>query len=65
MLSECLLDKEKVKPALDSFENTMGGNLEGKITIDEFLQIHREISMIVPNDETFVQSIESNWGVRE
>ena len=55
VLSESLVNKDAVQPTLDAFEETANGNLDGKVTIDEFLQTHREISMIIPNDDTFVK----------
>ena len=65
VLSESLVNKAALQPTLESFEGTANGDLEGKVSIDEFLQTHREISMIIPNDETFVKLISDNWGVSE
>ena len=50
---------------MEAFDGTMGGNLEGKVSIDEFLLVHRELAMIIPNDETFVGYCESYWGISE
>ena len=65
VLSECLVNKDHVQPTLEAFEGTANGNLEGKVSVDEFLQTHRELAMIIPNDETFVKYLEDVWGVSE
>jgi len=65
VLSESLVNKAAVQPTLEAFEWTANGDLEGKVSIDEFLQTHREISMIIPNDESFVKFLSDNWGVSE
>ena len=65
VLSESLVNKAAVQPTMEAFEGTANGDLEGKVSIDEFLQTHREISMIIPNDESFVKLLSDNWGVSE
>ena len=65
VLSESLVNKAAVQPTLEAFEGTANGDLEGKVSIDEFLQTHREISMIIPNDESFVKFLSDNWGASE
>lgn len=32
-----------------------------KVTCDDFIQYYREVSMQIPNDDYFVQKIESTW----
>ena len=32
-----------------------------KVTVDDFLQHYREVAMQIPNDDYFVQKIESTW----
>ena len=54
-------DPAKLDGALNLFAGTKGGNLEGKISIDEFLQYHRELAMTIPNDEYFARAIESTF----
>ena len=65
ILSDKLINKAAVEPTLNAFEGTAGGKLDGKVSVDEFLQTNREISMIVANDDTFVKYSEDNWPVKE
>jgi len=40
--------------------------LEGKISIDSWIQFHRELATVLPNDDTFVSMIVKNWkGISE
>jgi len=37
------------------------GNNDGKVTLDEFLDYYRDLSMSIPSDEYFVAMMESTW----
>ena len=40
--------------------------MEGKISVDSWIQVHRELATILPNDDTFVSMIVKNWkGISE
>lgn len=60
-ISDNLKDPSKLDDALNLFPETAGGNLEGKVSFDDFLQYHRELAMKVPNDEYFVKAVEGFW----
>ena len=46
---------------LNLFPGTKGGNLEGKISVDEFLQYRRELAMAIPSDEYFAKAAEKTF----
>ena len=43
----------------------MRGNNDGKVTLDEFMDYYRDLSMSMPSDEYFVQMMESTCQVPE
>ena len=45
---------------LNQFDGARGNN-DGKVTLDEFLDYYRDLSMSIPSDEYFVQMMESTW----
>ena len=45
---------------LNQFDGARGNN-DGKITLDEFVDYYRDLSMSLPSDEYFVQMMESTW----
>jgi hypothetical protein len=65
-VADNLIDQSKLDKVLNNFEGTKGCNLEGKISCDSWIQFHRELSTILPNDDTFVGMIVKNWkGISE
>jgi len=49
---------------LNQFDGARGNN-DGKVTLDEFMDYYRDLSMSLPSDEYFVQMMESTWQVPE
>lgn len=49
---------------LNQFDGQRGNN-DGKVTLDEFMDYYRDLSMSMPSDEYFVQMMESTWQVPE
>lgn len=45
---------------LNQFDGARGNN-DGKVTLDEFLDYYKDLSMSLPSDEYFVQMMESTW----
>merc|ERR1740130_2012040 len=45
---------------LNQFDGARGNN-DGKVTLDEFMDYYRDLSMSMPSDEYFVQMMESTW----
>ena len=45
---------------LNQFDGARGNN-DGKVTLDEFLDYYRDLSMSIPSDEYFVAMMESTW----
>ena len=45
---------------LNQFDGARGNN-DGKVTLDEFVDYYRDLSMSLPSDEYFVQMMESTW----
>lgn len=49
---------------LQSFEGA-AGNRDGKISLPEFLDYYTDVSMTVPSDDFFVESVGSAWCITE
>jgi len=49
---------------LNQFDGPRGNN-DGIVTHDEFLDYYRDISMVCPSEDYFVQMMESTWQVPE
>ena len=54
-----------MKGVLDRFAQTKGGELTGNVLKEEFYQLFLDLSAQVPDDNTFVETVESSWKVRE
>ena len=50
---------------LENFKHTQGGQKDGFVTRDEFESMMRELSTQVPNDEYFVNFLQTYWKVVE
>eukprot|EP01083_Nonionella_stella_P047871 128149_1 len=58
-------EEQVMKTFLDSFEGA-GGNKDGKVTKDEFIQYYTGISASIPyNDDYFCQMMENAWKIKE
>jgi Ca2+-binding EF-hand superfamily protein len=45
---------------LNQFDGA-GGNNDGKVTLDEFIDYYTDVSCSIPSDEYFVKMMESTW----
>ena len=57
------IERRKTKEQIltEFLSNFEGGNKDGKVTLQEFIDYYTDVSMSVPNDEYFVRMLESVW----
>ena len=60
-----LQDPESMKGVLERFAQTQGGEESGNVLKEELYQLFLDLSAQVPDDNTFIETVESSWKVKE